>query len=1251
MRKLTLLSAVFVLGILLSQMGYANGTYKYTSKPHLAIHAQTTTIDGIYVPVNVPVSDVRVALYAKTVMYSSLRVTLVSPHGKQVILKAESGNPTTAPIYGSLGSERSLLVFQQGGNPYGMVPNDRPINPFQPLANMNGEMSQGYWQIRIQDQGSFTPGAPQQGFLAHWVLMFNKQIIEQVQPFTPPINFLWPGGANLRGQFNGAAATLNDPERAQIPNNQGDGDMCMGPTNPPSVVLGVNGDSFPIIISGHPGAVIGTAANGYPSGRFIITIRVEGNYPMSGFDNAWTSDIGIYFGRSPSFTPPLPPPPGPLDGDYMQKNVRAGWPTGAGTTSSLQGGNFGSYGGVRLGACITPQFGDEGGYNDVTFDDLAFDQIADDIGLGPAGGFEGTFRPQEPLSSLNGHPVDGLYWVTVYDAFGDNRPMYGHIRVTYLQVQYIVGGGEISDPDRHQGFVGPFAGIPVPGAITGTPVGYLSDIVGVIPPYGENAKLQDPLLVFWATQKAYPRTASGYERIMAVDQNNYIPPSATHYHGPYWYPGSLDADPAVAGALVNVDALIVPEGDYNLRVNITQPRYDDDLTDNEMQSTKINVNPASLSYHGERLNYWSPFIDPQSNLYPTHGLFGSGSGMGVTFTLFQFPSTNVTSIDFKHDIGLLPNATVGNLLARSRISIWNTSQGYAGTPSTLVARSTAVNQNEYVRGNWRTYAVYPVDAQGNPDLNAGGSVDLPPGSYVVTLDNVDLAGGLLPVFPYTYKVIPALKDRHWSFLFSDRFGPLNTFSLLGTRLSYLSSNVASPPTNGWENFAARGYSNHTFAIRLNMVEKNDFGINYVRFSSQSTPNEALAVGQPTTPIINITAYSKQGGNRKDFTVYIGIYDAGDNLLYSDMVNVANAPFNGIEGYQTININMDSWTPQTGGLYTIKVFFTRNPDDQNPVNDKLEYILEVLQSPIVAYDDYTDRGMLNELTDMLRDRGASPTLVRMGSTDLSNFSNSSIFVMGSIDETVSRQLASAIASGSNVAFVFDRNDHHGSAIEKMDRFFGIERAHEVDYSTVKLGAEFVLDPTVQTPEVATIDLPEFTSKEDLFKYIASHQFDVIESPESMRKVNEENNPFTSVLPIATGSKYGDITFLGEATANLNIVYTHPSNRRPQGISVEQPLPGAFVLEQNYPNPFNPTTAISYSLPEASIVSLRVLDVLGREIATLVNSNQDAGSYIVSFKSLDFSGKKLTSGTYFYRLDATPVNGGTTFTSTKKMMLSK
>ena len=91
---------------------------------------------------------------------------------------------------------------------------------------------------------------------------------------------------------------------------------------------------------------------------------------------------------------------------------------------------------------------------------------------------------------------------------------------------------------------------------------------------------------------------------------------------------------------------------------------------------------------------------------------------------------------------------------------------------------------------------------------------------------------------------------------------------------------------------------------------------------------------------------------------------------------------------------------------------------------------------------------------------------------------------------------------------------------------------------------------------------------------------------------------------------------------------------------QSVPSAFSLEQNYPNPFNPSTTIRYSLPQTGRVTLKVFDLLGKEVAALVNGVVSAGNHEVRFDA-----SKLSGGVYFYKI--TTENN----VSTKKMILIK
>ncbi len=128
-------------------------------------------------------------------------------------------------------------------------------------------------------------------------------------------------------------------------------------------------------------------------------------------------------------------------------------------------------------------------------------------------------------------------------------------------------------------------------------------------------------------------------------------------------------------------------------------------------------------------------------------------------------------------------------------------------------------------------------------------------------------------------------------------------------------------------------------------------------------------------------------------------------------------------------------------------------------------------------------------------------------------------------------------------------------------------------------------------------------------------------------------------VAAGFSFGNSNFYllhtGWAFALARYL---PSNVT--GVEKLNSVPETFELYQNYPNPFNPSTTINYQLPMDSHVTLKVYDILGREVATLVNEKENAGNY-----SVKFDGSRLASGVYFYRLTAG------NFMSTKKLLMLK
>jgi hypothetical protein len=125
-------------------------------------------------------------------------------------------------------------------------------------------------------------------------------------------------------------------------------------------------------------------------------------------------------------------------------------------------------------------------------------------------------------------------------------------------------------------------------------------------------------------------------------------------------------------------------------------------------------------------------------------------------------------------------------------------------------------------------------------------------------------------------------------------------------------------------------------------------------------------------------------------------------------------------------------------------------------------------------------------------------------------------------------------------------------------------------------------------------------------------------------------------IAGDSSLANLQQNADAAHARWLIITNPVN-----VAEEKPtLPTTFGLEQNYPNPFNPSTSFEFRVPGLELVELRVFDLLGREVATLVNKAMIPGSYVVQWNAAS-----LPSGVYFYQLRAG------SFVETKKMVLAK
>ncbi|MBS4029125.1 MAG: T9SS type A sorting domain-containing protein, partial [Ignavibacteriales bacterium] len=137
-------------------------------------------------------------------------------------------------------------------------------------------------------------------------------------------------------------------------------------------------------------------------------------------------------------------------------------------------------------------------------------------------------------------------------------------------------------------------------------------------------------------------------------------------------------------------------------------------------------------------------------------------------------------------------------------------------------------------------------------------------------------------------------------------------------------------------------------------------------------------------------------------------------------------------------------------------------------------------------------------------------------------------------------------------------------------------------------------------------------------------------------------------LQTGKKPYAVKLKGVKTASDVGIVRYVPNTKSEQLAFgtgEDGVPSVFTLEQNYPNPFNPTTAIRFEVGGLGLVSLKIYNVLGQEVATLIHSRlMEEGMH-----EIEFDASSLSSGVYFYRL--TSSSETKTFIDVKKMMLMK
>ncbi len=317
------------------------------------------------------------------------------------------------------------------------------------------------------------------------------------------------------------------------------------------------------------------------------------------------------------------------------------------------------------------------------------------------------------------------------------------------------------------------------------------------------------------------------------------------------------------------------------------------------------------------------------------------------------------------------------------------------------------------------------------------------------------------------------------------------------------------------------------------------------------------------------------------------------------------------GLDTVTL---SWQNPTAGLHTFTAW-TSLSSDRNPDNDTMHATLLVLDTATVFYESFDGPFPPAGWTVINRDGGSLAPWFRGADT-------------------------SAFLPLEGTGFAANNFQRANGAY--LDDYLitppiaGVGQANRLDSVVFWVRSHSSRPPAVNYPDSLMILIS--TSGADTSSFSIVLEYFAVPKTGWTRKAYGLNLPSNSTVRVAfryllyrsgLGNPNGD--FVGIDGFQL-------TRRTPTSVPLAANHPDDFVLHQNFPNPFNPTTKMSFVIGHSSLVSLKVFDLLGGEVAVLVNEQKGTGSYTV-----EWNAEKMASGIYFYRLNA----GG--FTAIKKMLL--
>jgi len=426
--------------------------------------------------------------------------------------------------------------------------------------------------------------------------------------------------------------------------------------------------------------------------------------------------------------------------------------------------------------------------------------------------------------------------------------------------------------------------------------------------------------------------------------------------------------------------------------------------------------------------------------------------------------------------------------------------------------------------------------------------------------------------------------------------------------------------------------------------------------SNSNGNKRAIENIASTPIlaptVTLTEVIWDGGLnvfRNDASNSTGLYnDAGDPLLdygYNTIVGTTNIDGNYESGTWYVRCNSWENSPPVFNVSGVTMVYTPTdctPPDSRPVapgkeragSEKGDEIGDNQILPpaqlIVNYGNglidtmYVSSSNLELSTDRVL-YGAGNKLVYQG-----NFEDAISTFEGLVENY--QDSITAISSLEKIYYCFNRLNSDSTEYNTLRSYF-------INLANANSGDAMFSKTALELSRKCLVKQRKYTEALTEYEYVVENSADSLEIIAAEISIFELyvliNSGQNDGMPFTGRLSYLRPNGIKDAMNRIREKMGHKTNS-----AITSNVPKVFSLSQNYPNPFNPMTKINYSIPNSVKVSLKVYDILGRLVKTLVNEQKDAGTHFVTF-----DGTGLSSGVYFYRIDAGD------FVQSKKMVLVK